>query len=112
MQAWAEVIRRTDSILYVSTATLAEITDGTSTDAQVRRAVKAVRLVDVAETVGYRAGALRAQAKGRRKARDLTVDALVAATALDLAIPVLVLTSDPRDLRLLLEGSGVAVVAI
>lgn len=115
IQAWAEVARRTDSIFYASTATLAEVTDGSPRDARVRRAAKAVRLVEVTEAIGYRAGALRAHgAQGRKKARDLTVDALVAATALSLtpAPPVVVLTCDADDLGLLLSGTDVMVEAI
>ncbi len=113
MHAWAEVARRTDSILYACTVTLAEVTDGSPRDARVRQTVKAVRLVDVTDGIGYRAGALRSRAvKGRRKARDLTVDALVAATALGLSPPVVVLTSDADDLRLLLSDTDVKVEAI
>jgi predicted nucleic acid-binding protein len=113
MQAWAEVARRTDSILYASTATLAEVTDGTPRDARVRQAAKVVRLVDVSAAIGYRAGAFRGNAAtGRRKARDLTVDALVAATASDLNPPVVVLTSDQADLELLLSGTDVKVEVI
>ena len=108
MQAWAEVVRRTDSVLYASSATLAEVADGTARDAGVRQAAKAVRLVDVDETIGYRAGALRAAAAGsRRKARDLTVDALVASTAIGRTPPVVVLTCDVDDLELLLAGTDV-----
>ena len=63
--------------------------------------------------IGYRAGQLRATAvRVRRKRRDLTVDAIVAATALTLPAPVVVLTSDPEDLRLLLAGTRIAVAAV
>lgn len=114
MQAWAEVARRTDSILYASTATLAEVTDGSARDAYVRRLTKgAVRLVDVDDAIGYGAGALRAAAAaGRRKPRDLTVDALIAATAASLIPPVVVLTSDVDDLKLLLSERDIKVEAI
>lgn len=113
MQAWATVARRTDSVLYASAATLAEVTDGSSRDAGVRRAANALRLVPVTEEIGYRAGGLRASAaKGRRKARELTVDAIVAATALGLPPPVAVLTSDPDDLGLLLAVAVVRVEAL
>lgn len=112
LQAWATVARRTDSVLYSSTVTLAETTDGSARDALVRRAAKAVRLVPVSDAIGYRAGALRAAASGRRKPRDLTVDALVAATALTLPPPAIVLTTDPSDLRRLLLDTDVAVEGI
>lgn len=113
MLAWAEAARRTDSTFYASTATLAEVTDGTPRDARVRRAMNALRLVDVDAKIGYQAGTLRSGAmRSRRKARDLTVDALVAATATGLTAPVVVLTSDADDLRLLLSGRDVTVEAI
>lgn len=113
MQAWATFAKRSDSVIYASSLTLAEVTDGSARDVAVRRAVKAVRLVDVGQDVGYRAGLLRVTAAGsRRKHRDLTVDAVVAATALTLPVPVVVLTSDPEDLRLLLAGRDVRVEAI
>lgn len=113
MQAWAEVVRRTDSVLHASTVTLAEVSDSSPRDARVRQAAKAVRLVNVGSEIGYLAGVLRAGAvKGRRKARDLTVDALVAATALSLTPPTVVLTSDPDDLQLLLAGQDVKVALV
>lgn len=113
MQAWATFAKRSDSVIYASCLTLAEVTDGTARDVAVRRAVKAVRLVDVGAEIGYRAGQLRvAAAAARRKHRDLTVDAVVAATALTLPTPVVVLTSDPEDLRLLLAGHDVRIEAI
>ncbi|MFC6704836.1 type II toxin-antitoxin system VapC family toxin [Flexivirga alba] len=112
-RAWAEVARRTDSIFYASTATLAEVADGTSRDARIRRVAKLVRLVEVDDAIGYRAGALRAGAVGRRKKpRDLTVDAIVTATASSLAAPTVVLTSDAADLELLLIDADVQVIAV
>ena len=93
--------------------TLAEAADGTARDVAVQRAVKAVRLVDVGPEVGYRAGELwNAAVRTRRKHRDLTVDTVVAATALTLPTPVVVLTSDPEDLGLLLAGHDIRVEAI
>ncbi len=113
MQAWAEVARRTDSTLHASTVTLAEVSDGTQRDVRIRRALKAVRLIEVTDSIGFTAGALRARAASRRrKARDLTVDAIVAATAGALMPPVVVLTSDVTDLELLLAGTDVQVVAV
>lgn len=113
MQGWATFAKRSDSVIYAPSLTLAEVTDGTARDVAVRRAVKAVRLVDVGPEIGYRAGHLRASAAdSRRKPRDLTVDAVVAATALALPTPAVVLTSDPEDLRLLLAGHGLRVEAI
>jgi predicted nucleic acid-binding protein len=113
MQAWATVARRTDSSLYASTVTLSEVTDGTARDASVRRIVKSIWLKEVTESIGYAAGGLRASATAaRRKPRDLTVDAIVAATALTLSAPVVVLTSDQGDLGLLLAGTPITVEGI
>lgn len=113
MQAWGTVARRTDSTLLASTVTLAKVADGRSRDVAVRRIVKAIRLVDVTEQIGFVAGRLRATAaSGRRKPRDLTVDAVVAATALSIPTPVVVLTSDPVDLRLLLAGTSIRIERI
>ena len=113
MQAWATVARRTDSTLYVSAVTLAETTDGSARDVAVRRTIKAVRIVDVNDQVAYRAGGLRASGSGaRRMPRDSTVDAVVASTARCLPSPVVVLTSDPGDLTLLLQGTPVRVEKI
>ena len=110
MQAWATVARRTDSILYASALTIAEVTDGSARDAEVRRAIKALRVVDVDDTIAYGAGRLRASGvRARRKPRDMTVDAVVASTALLLPAPVVVLTSDSEDFELLLEGEPVLV---
>lgn len=113
MQAWVTFAKRSDSVVYASCLTLAEVTDGTARDVGARRAAKAVRLVDVSPDIGYRAGQLRSDAAAsRRKHRDLTVDAVVAATALTLPTPVVVLTSDAEDLRLLLAGRDVRIEAI
>jgi len=113
MLAWAVVARRTDSTLYASAITLAEVTDGTARDANVRRAVKAVRVLPVSEEIGFAAGRLRATgARTRRKARSMTVDAAVAATALAVPAPAAVLTCDSADLRRLLEGTDVRVEVV
>lgn len=113
MLAWATAARRTHSTLHASTLTLAEVTDGTARDARVHRIAKAIRLEVVTPDIGSEAGRLRAGAVGtRRNVRDLTVDAVVAATALALPRPVVVLTSDQKDLRHLLVGTHVKVEAI
>ncbi|NNG38298.1 twitching motility protein PilT [Flexivirga sp. ID2601S] len=113
MQAWTEVARRTDSTLYASTATLAEVGDGTQRDARIRHVANAIRFIDVGDVIGFRAGAMRAgAAKQRRKARDLTVDALVAATAAGLPEPQIVVTADLPDMESLLHGTDVKVLPI
>ena len=113
MQSWATVARRTGSTLHASTLTLAEVTDGRDRDAAVHRIVKAIRLIEVTDRIGFVAGRLRAAATpARPKPRDLTVDAVLAATALTLPSPAVVITSDPGDLQILLDGTPVRVEAI
>jgi predicted nucleic acid-binding protein len=113
MQPWVAFARRTDSTLHASTVTLAEVTDGSSRDANVRRVGKAVRLHDVTPEIGYHAGELRATASSStRRLRDLTVAAIVAATALTLLGRVVVLTCDDSDLRLLLDGTAIRIERI
>ena len=113
MLAWGAAARRTGSEMYVSTATLAETTDGSTRDAAVRRIVNGINRENVTESLGYTAGRLRAKAASiRRKPRDLTVDAIVAATAMSLRPPVVVITSDSGDLELLLDGTGIRVYQI
>ena len=110
---WLEAARQSDSVLYVSTVTLVEVTDGSARDANVRRSLGAVRAVPVSEGIGFTAGRLRRQAAASPpKARDLTVDAIVAATALSVPGPVVVLTSDTGDLRLLLQDTPVHIASL
>jgi predicted nucleic acid-binding protein len=110
MLRWSKVAHATGSRLYVSAVTLAEATDGSSRDANVRREIKAMTVEPVSEPVGFLAGRRRAAATSvRRKARSLTVDAVVAATAMTLPKPVVVLTGDPADLELLLDGTDIKV---
>jgi len=113
MYPWIAAALRTNSTLHISTVTLAETTDGTARDANVRRVVKNMNRIHVSESIAYEAGRLRAKAIGsRRKPRDVTIDALVASTALSLRPPVIVLTSDEYDMTLLLEGTGVHVYKV
>lgn len=54
---------------------------------------------------------MRAVAGTRRTARDLTVDAVVAAVAIE-HWPAVVLTADPTDLALLLRDQDVLVETV
>lgn len=112
MRDWAAYARAVSADLYVSAITLAETTDGTARDANVRRVLKALIDRPVTTDIGYRAGSLRADAAARRKPRDLTIDATVAATALTLPSPVIVLTADDGDLSALLRDTQVSVEQI
>jgi predicted nucleic acid-binding protein len=113
MQAWLTGAQRTDSTLYTSAANLAEVASGAHGDAVLRQALKWIRVVPTDQQIGLTAGRLRNHAAQlRRKPRDLTIDSIVAATALGLTGPVLLLTHDPGDMNLLLEGSSVQVVPL
>lgn len=68
--------------------------------------------MDLTPALAMRAGALRSRAERmRRKKRDLTVDAIVAATAIAMG-PSVVVTSDGQDLELLVAGFDVKVTTI
>lgn len=110
MSLWLAALDRADAELYVSAVSLAEATDGSDRDVRVGRALRGVVVEDVDQAIGFQAGRLRkAAAGGRRKQRDLTVDAVVAATAVSLGERVVVLTLDPDDLSALLDGTSVRV---
>ncbi|MDR0482971.1 MAG: PIN domain-containing protein [Cellulomonadaceae bacterium] len=113
MYPWLTWARRSDSSIYISAATLAETTDGSPRDARIHRIAKAIEVVPVSSEIGFAAGRLRAiGATTRAKPRDLTVDALVAATACHVRPPAVVLTSDVKDLERILVGTGVLVRAV
>ena len=113
MQVWAAYAIKHGSTIYVSAVTLAEATSGSPRDAELRRRVNGLKVCDATVSIGYSAGALRARAaERRRKPRDLTVDAVLAATALTLAGRTCIVTGDPHDFELLLGGSDVRVEAI
>ena len=113
MLPWLAWLKQHDARLYITGATLAEVTDGTSRDVAVRRVVASATIVPTDEAIGFQAGKLRAEAAGvRKKPRDLTVDAIVAATARSLPSPAVVITGDPDDFNLLLQGSTVRVERI
>jgi predicted nucleic acid-binding protein len=94
--------------VVVSALTLAEVLRGHRRDAGVHLLLQSVQVEPVTADIGRRAGELL----GRTRRKD-TVDAVVVTTADDLPRPVLVLTSDPRDITALVEGrAGVLVRAV
>jgi len=113
MQPWLAVVAAGRAVMHVSAATLAEVVDGSARDAAVHRVVNTeLTCEQVTEDIGFRAGRLRASATAaRRKPRELTVDALVVATACDLPRPVVILTSDPGDIDLLLAADRTGAAA-
>ncbi|MDR2703756.1 MAG: hypothetical protein LBB58_05395 [Cellulomonadaceae bacterium] len=113
IRKWLAYSIENGATVYVSSLTLAEVVTGGSRDVNLNRVLKAMVTVQVSDGIARSAGVLRVAARdSRRKARDLTVDAIVAATALILPKPVIVLTGDPHDIRLLLGDSEIAVSSV
>ena len=113
IQPWVAVVAAQQAVMYVSAATLAEVVDGSARDTAVHRVVNSeLRCEPVTDLIGYAAGRLRSgAATSRRKPRDLTVDALVVATACTLPRPVVILTSDTYDIDLLLAADRTGTTA-
>lgn len=105
-----EAARRGDHRVVIPAVVIAEVMSGSADDASVWHVLRRVPVIDLDASIAARAGALRVRAE-RRKKRDLTVDAIVAATALRVA-PAAVLTGDVHDLDLLLEGEDVRVLSV
>lgn len=90
----------------------AEVATGASSDAAIWHVLGRIPTLDLPQGVAMRAGALRCRAENvRRKKRDLTVAAIVAATAVEL-VPSVVITADRSDLDLLVDGFDVKVSVI
>jgi predicted nucleic acid-binding protein len=101
--------QQADHRVLIPAVVLAEVATGASSDAAIWHVLGKIPTLDLPQGVAMRAGALRARAeKIRRKKRDLTVDAIVAATAVELA-PSVVITADKSDLELLVDGFDVKV---
>jgi predicted nucleic acid-binding protein len=95
--------------VIVPAVVLAEVVTGRPADARLWHIVNRLVVDDLTREVAAEAGALRERAQAvRAKKRDLTVDALVAATARRHA-PSVVLTADTDDLELLCDGADVRV---
>ena len=105
-----EAARRGDHRVVIPAVVIAEVMSGSADDASVWHVLRRVPVIDLDASIAARAGALRVRAE-RRKKRDLTVDAIVAATALRVA-PAAVLTGDVHDLDLLFEGEDVRVLSV
>lgn len=104
--------QQADHRVLIPAVVLAEVATGAPTDAAIWHVLSKIPTVDLPQGVSMRAGALRTRAERvRRKKRDLTVDAIVAATAVELA-PSVVITADKSDLELLVDGFDVKVSAV
>jgi len=103
-RAYFETARKRGARVVVSAVTLTEVLRGGPRDALVHRALSRIIVLPVTPELGRGAGELlgRNGLSGHR----CTIDAVVAATALELPRPVLVLTSDPDDLNRLVDEPG------
>jgi len=107
-----QVAAREGTLVIFPTVILAELLTGGPSDARIWHIVNKLISVDTTIQIAAQAGKLRERAeKARRKKRDLTVDAIVASTAIIWA-PSILVTSDVEYLCLLTEGSDVKVVAV
>ena len=90
--------------VVASAVTLTEVLRGGPRDAAVHRVLSRITVAPVSPALGRHAGALLGATglPGKR----CSVDAVVAATALERERPVVVLTGDPDDLNRLVEEPG------
>jgi len=101
-----------DHRVVVPASVLTEVMTGHPSDAAVWHVVNRLPVHTIDTATSARAGALREQASTtRRKKRDLSMDALVAATAATY-VPATVVTSDPHDMQALTQDLDVQVVAL
>lgn len=101
VRAYLETAGARGARVVVSAITLVEVLRGGSRDASVHRVLSRIATVPVTPELGRAAGELLGATglSGHRCA----IDSVVAATALVMARPVVLLTSDPDDLGRLVE---------
>ena len=100
-RAYLDGARARRARVAASAITLTETLRGGSRDAAVHRVLSRITVVPVTAEIGRRAGELLGTTglSGHRYA----IDAVVAATALGLERPIVLLTSDPDNLNRLVE---------
>lgn len=100
-RAFLETARVRRARVAVSAITLTEVLRGGPRDANVHRVLARIAVLPVTPELGRQAGELLGATglSGHRCA----IDAVVAATAMELSRPVVILTSDPDDLNRLVE---------
>lgn len=103
-RAFLATARERDARVVVSAITLTEVLRGGPRDAPVHRVLSRIVVLPVSPEIGRQAGELLGATglPGHRCA----IDAVVAATALELPRPLVLLTSDPDDLAILVEEPG------
>jgi predicted nucleic acid-binding protein len=92
---------RRDGEVVTAASALAEVLRGGPRDAKLHRVLKQIAVVPIDRELGRAAGELLGQAG--LSWHEQALDALLAAVALSQPRPVVVLTSDPDDLRLLTD---------
>jgi predicted nucleic acid-binding protein len=106
-RAYARVkaARNRNGLVVTAASTLAEVLRGGPGDAPLHRVLGQITVIPIDKQQGRAAGELlgRTGLSGHRCA----LDALLAVVALDQPRPVVVLTSDPRDLGRLTEEPGI-----
>jgi predicted nucleic acid-binding protein len=100
-RGYLDSARNRGARVAVSAITLTEVLRGGPRDAAVHRVLSRITVISVTAGIACRAGELLGAAglSGHRCA----IDAVVAATALEMERPVVLLTSDPDDLNKLVE---------
>ncbi|MGH3205990.1 MAG: type II toxin-antitoxin system VapC family toxin [Streptosporangiaceae bacterium] len=101
VRGYLESARARGARVAVSALTLTEALRGGPRDAAVHRVLARIAVVPVTAAIARRAGELLGTTglSGHRCA----IDAVVAATALDVERPVVLLSSDPDDMNRLVE---------
>ena len=101
VRGYLDSARARGARVAVSAVTLTEALRGDPRDAAVHRVLARISVVPVTAAIARRAGELPGTTglSGHRCA----IDAVVAATTLDLERPVVLLTSDPDDMNRLVE---------
>jgi predicted nucleic acid-binding protein len=100
-RARLELATRHRRRIVTAASTLTEVLRGKQADAELHRVLKNVEVIGIDKELGRAAGELlgRTGLSGHRNA----LDALLAVVAMSQHRPVIVLTSDPRDLKRLTE---------
>ena len=107
-----EAARRLDYRVIIPGVVVAEVMNGTTKDALIWRVLKRVPVEPTDTKIAATAGSLRYRAEStRHKKRDLTVDSIVAATALKFE-PAVIVTADKADMSLLVGSHDVIVDGI
>ena len=102
--ARAKLAHARDAKVVTAATTLAEVLRGGPRDAPVHQALRRVRVVSIHSDDARAAGRLLGQA--RLSGHRYALDALVAAVALAQPRPVVLLTSDAKDMERLTDEPG------